>query len=342
MNSTVLRVLAVFLAIGAIAIGYMGYQAGQQPQTTASAPVQTEPVGEPVVLAANEIAAGHRIVEEDLSVSRVPTRPTRAYSSMEDLIGKKPKTSISTGEMVLSSHFPTHSQLAQSVNPGERAMAVKVDEVIGAGGFLEPGDRVDVLLFLRSDRQEIGENSSAQVVLSNVRVLAFGNVIEPPVEPIHRASESDGGLLGKAKNDKSSAKSDDEKPTGKKSKTTVLAVPMAETSKLMLADSSGMLRLALHGLDGAEETMLAMTGKPSPIPELGKNSVMNGNQLRKEGNNFIQLRELVGKSSNSPSNTKSQAFGPRAVVHKGTNTETVVIGREPAKPQSNSFGITQK
>jgi pilus assembly protein CpaB len=346
MNSSVLRILAALLAIGAIAIGYMGYQAGRQPQTAIPAPAKAEPPKDTVILAAREITAGHVITAEDLTLGHVPTRPVRAYGNNQDLIGKKPKVTVSTGEMLLTSHFPSHSQLAQSVNPGERAVAVKIDEVIGTGGFLEPGDRVDVLLFLHADTREIGENSSAQVVLSDIRVLAFGNILEPPVEKISGKAVTSGGLADKTLKTTSAAENEDKEvePTGKSSKTAVLAVPAAETTKLMLADSSGKIRLALHGVANEHDAMLAMAGIPAAAGGLGKLPArFTDNHLKERTNHFMELRELTGKKSavrvRAGRSGPAEPYGPRAVVHKGSATEVVILNQSGVQSDSKTIGV---
>ena len=41
--------------------------------------------------------------------------------------------------------------LARMIRPDERALAVSIDEVAGAGGQLTPGDYVDILLFLHNN-----------------------------------------------------------------------------------------------------------------------------------------------------------------------------------------------
>ncbi|MGD7034510.1 Flp pilus assembly protein CpaB [Methylotuvimicrobium buryatense] len=276
MNSTVLRVLAILLAIGAVAIGYLGYKASQTPAKPEPAVVeQVQPKGEEVVFAARDIPAGQVIAEADLTTAVVPTRPVRSFASAAELTGRKTRVDIAAGEMLLGSHFPTYSQLALALRPGERALAVKVDEVIGAGGFIEPGDHVDVLLYLRSDR-EVGNDSSAQVVLSDVRVLAFGNMLSLPEQSVDEEdARSSGKDQAKAKDGASKPASTRQKkdvePTGKKSKTAVLAIGETDTSTLMLAESGGRIRLALRGpeesVSPVDEEALLQAGLSIPQPE---------------------------------------------------------------------------
>ena len=63
---------------------------------------------------------------------------------------------------------------------GMRAMSVPIDPngLTNAGGFVLPNDRVDVMRAARS-----GDSSSAEVVLSDVRVIAIGRNLQDPQGP---------------------------------------------------------------------------------------------------------------------------------------------------------------
>ncbi|MGR9107275.1 MAG: Flp pilus assembly protein CpaB [Gammaproteobacteria bacterium] len=337
MSSSMLRILAAFLAIGAIAVGYMGYQAGKQPKPEVVAPAKTESEGQPVILAARRIAAGRAITAEDLTLGHVPIRPVRAYKSDRELLGKKPKTTIATGEMLLETHFPRHSELARTLAAGERAVAIKIDEVIGTGGFIEPEDRVDVLLFLHSDRQEIGENSSAQVILANARVLAFGNMLEPPVE-ISPENPAQTGLLDKARQTANKSK-DDEKPTGKNSKTAVLAVPAEEATTLMLAESSGKIRLALHGVERKEDSMLSLAGIPAAAAGLKATTPSLAKEQPEKRKYYVELRDLLAKGATTRTHGRPAAPA-QAIVHRGSSVETVAVNPSESPETQRYFGST--
>jgi pilus assembly protein CpaB len=62
-----------------------------------------------------------------------------------------------------------------------RAVSTEVSPETGAGGFILPNDRVDVLLTTRdrnNDRRNATESVNSEVVLSNIRVLAIDQTIE--------------------------------------------------------------------------------------------------------------------------------------------------------------------
>lgn len=73
--------------------------------------------------------------------------------------------------------------LSNMLTPGMRAVTIRTDEIAGVGGFITPGDRVDVVLTRDAGEiQEVANNASgatgstltSEVVLSNVKVLTVG------------------------------------------------------------------------------------------------------------------------------------------------------------------------
>ncbi|GAB4351554.1 MAG: hypothetical protein Kow0060_00800 [Methylohalobius crimeensis] len=298
MGSSILRILAGLLALGAILVGYLGYQASHQPPEKPT-PVKAEkkaPEVVPVVIAARGISAGRAIVEEDLKIEKLSSKPDGGYSEVAPLLGHAPAVDIPEGASVLSNHFPTYSRLAKALEAGERAVAVKVNEVTGVGGFVQPGDRVDVLFYLRGNN-ETGRNSSAQVVLSDVRVLAFGNMLVSDKQA-ETDTNSKNGWVDKAK------RTDEKKPSGKKSRTAVLAVPESAAAKLLLAESAGNLRLALKGVHATRPPGRTASQK-----------------------HFLVLKQLVGQQSEPT--TSSRASGRKARQVKIYCGDKVTYGRCP-------------
>ena len=66
--------------------------------------------------------------------------------------------------------------LAALIPPNMRAMAVRVDDVVGVAGFIHPDDRVDVLVTLHPNRP--GAETTTKVFMQNVKVLAVGQEVE--------------------------------------------------------------------------------------------------------------------------------------------------------------------
>lgn len=324
MNSSVLRVLAVILAIGAVVVGYMGYQISKQSPITKPEVVKKVefPIEEPVLVAARDIPTGHILRKDDLTIELQSKRPPHSYSNASQVVGRQANKNITSGEVILSRHVHDYSQLANNLNPGERAMAVRVDEVIGSGGFIEPGDRVDVLFYLHSG-QEVGKNSSAQVLLTNVRVLAFGNVIESTEEEQSSSQENEEGFSKVIPKPKDEKKEKEEKPTGKKSKTAVLAIDESETSTLLLAETSGKLRLVIHGPD-PEQTEADDLPQTDLLSQSALETEIKQKQKEKEFKHYVLLKELI---QSKPDKKTTKKVKSRVIVHKGQTVETQTFKR---------------
>jgi len=66
--------------------------------------------------------------------------------------------------------------LTTAIPEGMRAVAIRVNDVIGIAGFVLPGTRVDVIVTGSPD--ERGRNDTAKVILESIEVLAAGQSIE--------------------------------------------------------------------------------------------------------------------------------------------------------------------
>jgi pilus assembly protein CpaB len=64
-----------------------------------------------------------------------------------------------------------------------RAVSTEISPETGAGGFILPGDRVDVIVTIRRDKDDKKKNkeeeaATSETVLNNVRVLAIDQTVE--------------------------------------------------------------------------------------------------------------------------------------------------------------------
>jgi pilus assembly protein CpaB len=111
---------------------------------------------------------------------------TGAHSPMEALFGAIVKTPILANEPVTSAKLVRGGEggyLSVVLKPGMRAIAVPVDVKTDAGGFILPGDRVDVLQAHQSDTPGPGGQSKtyvAETLLHNIRVLAIDQSAQTP------------------------------------------------------------------------------------------------------------------------------------------------------------------
>lgn len=97
-------------------------------------------------------------------------RPPGSYTDPAQVIGKVAKSEIYADEVLLQRRFGSPgsgSALASVLGPDMRAVSVRVDDVVGVGGFILPGNRVDVVA-ARAD----GDRAFAETILSDIKVLA--------------------------------------------------------------------------------------------------------------------------------------------------------------------------
>jgi pilus assembly protein CpaB len=134
-----------------------------------------------VVVAAKPLRFGNELTADMLREVPWPEAapPPGAFASIRDLLsgGKRVVlTAIEANEPVLSMKITGSGQratLSSLVAPGMKAVTIRVNDVDGVGGFVLPGDRVDIVL----TRQE-KEAASSQVLLQDVRVLAIDQIAD--------------------------------------------------------------------------------------------------------------------------------------------------------------------
>lgn len=177
------------------------------------------------------------------------------FSDAASLEGKVLIMPVKANEPILRSRLAPDSiatgGVAAVVDPKKRAMAVRVDKVIGVSGFVHPGNRVDVLVSLQQSGQ--GSGSITKIVLQNIPVLAAGTEMEQ---------------RGKS-----------EKPVPVDVITLELTPDEAE--KLALATSEGKIQLALRNFNSTEE--VATRGATIPTLLSGQSTQATTPTVKKAG-----------------------------------------------------------
>jgi pilus assembly protein CpaB len=110
----------------------------------------------------------------------VKSTPAGAFTKISDILhgGRRVVlTAIEPNEPVLSLKITGPGQratLSALVKPGMKAVTIRVNDVEGVGGFVLPGDRVDVVLTRQIDKG----SATTEVVLQNTRVLAVDQIAD--------------------------------------------------------------------------------------------------------------------------------------------------------------------
>ncbi len=101
-----------------------------------------------VVVLTNDLPAGHVIEDIDLAVRDLPEsfRPVDAIGHPSEAIGQTVKTDRSKGDILRVRHLGE----PMTLQPGERAVAIRVDDASGLGGLIAPGDIVGLTAVIAS------------------------------------------------------------------------------------------------------------------------------------------------------------------------------------------------
>ncbi len=136
----------------------------------------------PVVVAAMDIAEGEALTSATMVVAQWPevTVPAGVYDRPDSLLGRVARVAIFKGEPMVPGRLApngTTAGLEVKITPGKRAMAVRIDDVAGLSGLIQPNSRVDVLVTIRDQATEKLEQVS-KLFMSNMRVLSMGTEVQ--------------------------------------------------------------------------------------------------------------------------------------------------------------------
>lgn len=198
-----------------------------------------------VVTAAVDIPLGATINPNQVSVAPWPKAqfPKDAFSTTAGVVGRVALRDFQAGEPVVASKLVPGDRsggiLSLKVPAGMRAFTVKVNEVVGVGGFIVPDARVDVVVTTAPDAQRQQEQV-AKTFLQDVRVLAAGQTIEQK----------------------------DNKPITVN--TVTLAVMPEDAEKLALASNDGKIQLVLRNFTDGERVETPGSDKGRLLASLRK------------------------------------------------------------------------
>jgi pilus assembly protein CpaB len=145
-----------------------------------------------VLVAKKDINIGQAILAEDMSWTAWPSesasplfvRRSDRANAIEQLAGAIARVPIASGEPLRESKLIKANgsgYMAAILPAGMRAVSTEISPETGAGGFILPNDRVDVILTRRdkeAERLSGVESIVAETLLSDVRVLAIDQSVE--------------------------------------------------------------------------------------------------------------------------------------------------------------------
>ena len=139
-----------------------------------------------VIVASRTLELGTLIRESDLRMGDWPgTLPHGALLRKEDVVGRGVMAAIYDGEPVMESRLAPKGAgagLAATIPAGMRAVAVRVNEVVGVAGFVVPGMRVDILIAGNPPGAQSSAGMVSRTLLQNIEVLSAGQNFQKDAE----------------------------------------------------------------------------------------------------------------------------------------------------------------
>src|SRR5205823_13217556 len=138
-----------------------------------------------ILVAARGLQIGTMIKERDVKAGQwVGPLPTGAILKKEDAVGRGVVSAIYEGEPLLDNRLAAVGAgggLAATIPPGMRAVAVRVNDIVGVAGFVVSGMRVDVLI-AGNPPGSAASGPKVKTLLQNIEVLSAGQNFQKDAE----------------------------------------------------------------------------------------------------------------------------------------------------------------
>lgn len=279
-------IILIVIALGCGLIASIGIsQVMDRPATTAA---ETESI----FVAASNIPNWSALTPDLVKQEEWPKGkvPPDAIRTLEELEGKSPKYPLYPGEPIVLSKLTdeTDGQASVRIPPGHQVFAVKVDKESALSGLISPGDKVDILVFIRgrggADRLKTG----TRTILRNTTVFAVNDQIE---------------------------RQGDE--TSIDAKTVSLLVLPDQSEKLLLAKQLGTIHLALRkpGDDSSMDTDGADEGDLDDSSDGSDGMIAKDEEKKPQGGIFGILDGMKNAGSMAvDTSNATQAQGPSTTM----------------------------
>ena len=192
MKRKAVTMIGIAAVMGAVSIFAADFWLKSQASAIQPVVIQadTEPRVEfkTIVVAKESLRFGMEITADQLAEIPWPndSLPEGAFSNAAEVLAQGSRVILSPveqNEPVLLAKLSGpggRATLSNLLTPGMRAVTIRVDEIAGVGGFITPGDRVDVVLTRDAGNVEevsdvaqgaSGSTITTETVLENVKVL---------------------------------------------------------------------------------------------------------------------------------------------------------------------------
>jgi pilus assembly protein CpaB len=143
-----------------------------------------------VLIAKGDIGMGTAVSAENFDWQAWPAATTGGSyitkkdhpNAIEELKGSITRAPFTAGEPIREAKLikanGAAGYMAAILPSGMRAVSTEISPETGAGGFILPNDRVDVILSRRPSDNRRGAQPTSETILTNVRVLAIDQTVE--------------------------------------------------------------------------------------------------------------------------------------------------------------------
>jgi pilus assembly protein CpaB len=180
MNKRLLSVLAFALVISAVASVVL-YRLIATKLADSAKPATSQ-----VAVASHDLELGALIKESDLKVvDWSGPQPKGVVTKTADVVGRGVVATIYEGEPILDSRLAPRGAgagLASTIPVGMRAVAIRVNDIVGVAGFVLPGMRVDILIAGNPPGATGSLGTQTKTLLQNMEVLSAGQNIQKDAE----------------------------------------------------------------------------------------------------------------------------------------------------------------
>jgi pilus assembly protein CpaB len=247
MNRQTRTFIVLLVAVGAAGLASFGVY-----RAISSIPERrVEIATKHAVVAAKSLPLGELLTKESVKLVAWPeaTPLEGGFDTIEEVIDRGLISSVVLNEPITENKLAAKEAgagLPPTIDPGMRAISIKVNDVSNVAGFVAPGTRVDVVVVIEDEN---AKDKLSRVVVSNVEVLTAGTRFDQ----------------------------DEARKDGKAVRSTVitLMVSPVDAERIALAQSEGDLMLTLRNpLDvdpttttGVRKRALFASETPAPSPE---------------------------------------------------------------------------
>ena len=292
MRSTKSMVLIV-IALGCGLVASIGISQVMENRSNSGGAVESEAIYVAATNVPSYVALTTQLVQvEEWPKDKIPPGVAR---SLEEFEGMRPRVPLYPGEPIMMSKLSDgmSGTASERIPEGMQVFAVKVDKESALSGLILPGDRVDVLVFIRGGSGRGGITTGTRTILRNVSVFAVN-------DQIGRDVEQHGATID--------------------AKTVSLLVEPDQSERLLLAKQLGTIHLALR--KPGDDTNISTNGaRPKDLADdpSGGASYARNNSSKQTGGIFNLLNSMKGEPGTSVDNSNAATaqmviMSPRGVL----------------------------